>query len=235
MFIYDELIQEINNINSSYSLKKLNIDSKSVFKENTNQLIFKDDKAFELGSGLFKGINVNLVSEDSLEDEILLIGDDLDSIKKDGNYARITIASVDSSLIGKGNVLYNNIRKFDYVKYHFALDKVMLRESTFSKKESLLVSKDALKKDKLNFSKIGSYLLNKYKELPFVKNVKIIFISLDDYSYDRLNEIVTKSENITKALDHLMNKVNMDCHSCSLQVICNEVEKKAKEDFKVED
>ncbi len=235
MFIYDELIEEINNINSSYSLKKLNIETNNKFKENPNQLIFKDDKAFELGSSLFKGINVNLITEDDLDDEISLIGEDLSSIKKDGNYARITIASVDPSLIGKGNVLYNNIRKFDYVKYHFSLDGIMLRESTFSKKESLLVSKDALKKDKIDFSTIGSYLFNKYKELPFIKNVKIIFVSLNDYSYDKLNEIVTKSENITKALDHLMNKVNMDCHSCSLQVICNEVEKKVKEDFKEED
>ncbi len=231
MFIYDELIQDINFINSSYSLKKLDINLNTNFQENTNQLIFKDQKAFELGSNLFKGVNINLVTQDPLEDEILLIGDDLSSIKKDGNYGRITIASVDPSAIGKGNILYNNIRKFDYVKYHFALDGVMLRESTFSKKESLLVSKDALNKH-LDFSMIGSYLLNKYKQLPFVKNVKIIFITLNDYNYDKLNEIVIKSENITKALDHLMNKVNMDCHSCSLQVICNEVEKKVKEDFK---
>lgn len=234
MFIYDELIEEINKINSSYSLKKLDVNLDKVFKENDNQLIFKDDKAYELGGGVNKGININLITEEELEDDVLLIGEDLNKINKDCSYSRITLGSVDPSSIGKGNTLYNNIRKFDYVKYHCSLDGMMLRESTFSKKESIVISKDALKKDKMDFSYLGSYLIKKYKELPFVKNVKIIFISLNDYRYDELNEIVTKSENITKALDHLMNKVNMDCHSCSLQVICNEVEKKVKEDFKVE-
>lgn len=234
MFIYDELIEEINKINSSYSLKKLDVNLDKVFKENDNQLIFKDDKAYELGGGINKGININLITEEELEDDVLLIGEDLNKINKDCSYARITLGSVDPSSIGKGNTLYNNIRKFDYVKYHCSLNGIMLRESTFSKKESIVISKDAVKKDKMDFSYLGSYLIKKYKELPFVKNVKIIFISLNDYRYDELNEIVTKSENITKALDHLMNKVNMDCHSCSLQVICNEVEKKVKEDFKVE-
>lgn len=234
MFIYDELIEEINKINSSYSFKKLDHNLDKDFKENSNQLIFKDDKAYELGGGTNKGININLITEEELKDEILLVGEDLNRVNKDCSYARITLGSVDSSLIGKGNTLYNNIRKFDYVKYHCSLEGIMLRESTFSKKESIVISKDTLKKDKITFSSLGSYLIKKYKELPFVKNVKIIFISLNDYQYDELNEILIKSENITKALDHLMNKVNMDCHSCSLQVICNEVEKKVKEDFKVE-
>lgn len=234
MFIYDELIEEINKINSSYSLKKLDLNINRIFKENANQLIFKDDKAFELGGGANKGININLITEEDLEDEIILIGEDLDKINKDCSFARITLGSVEPTLIGKGNTLYNNIRKFDYVKYHCSLEGIMLRESTFSRKESIVFSKEAINKDKINFAFLGSYLIKKYKELPFVKNVKIIFVNLNNYQYDELNEIVTKSENITKALDHLMNKVNMDCHSCSLQIICNEVEKKVKEDFKVE-
>ena len=36
----------------------------------------------------------------------------------------------------------------------------------------------------------------------------------------------------TKSLDHLTSKVKMDCHLCSLQIICDEVEKKVKANFK---
>lgn len=32
------------------------------------------------------------------------------------------------------------------------------------------------------------------------------------------------TENITKALDHLLQNVKMDCHSCSLKEVCAEVE-----------
>lgn len=233
MFIYDEIINEINRLNSNYSFNDLKVDVNKEFKENPNQIIFKNDKAFELGGGTLQGLNISLLTDENIEkDEIILIGEDLSKLKSDKKYARITIASIDNERIGKNNILYQNIRKFDYVKYHFNLDGVMVRESTFNQKESILVSKNALKKDKIDFSTLGSYFIKNYKALPFIKNVKVIFINNDSYDYSTLAKLIQKEENITKALDHLMNKVNMDCHSCSLQVICNEVEKKVKEDFK---
>ena len=233
MFIYDEIINEINRLNSNYSFNDLKVDANKEFKENPNQIIFKNDKAFELGGGTLQGLNISLLTDENIEkDEIILIGEDLSKLKSDKNYSRITIASIDNERIGKNNILYQNIRKFDYVKYHFNLDGVMVRESTFNQKESILVSKNALKKDKIDFSTLGSYFIKNYKALPFIKNVKVIFINNDSYDYSTLAKLIQKEENITKALDHLMNKVNMDCHSCSLQVICNEVEKKVKEDFK---
>ncbi len=233
MFIYDEIIKEINKLNTNYSFNDLKVDVNKEFKENPNQIIFKNDKSFELGGGTLHGLNISLLTDENIEkDEVILIGEDLSSLKKDKNYARITIASIDNERIGKNNTLYQNIRKFDYVKYHFNLDGVMVRESTFNQKESILVSKNALKKDKIDFSTLGSYFIKNYKALPFIKNVKVIFINNDSYDYASLAKLIQKEENITKALDHLMNKVKMDCHSCSLQVICNEVEKKVKEDFK---
>lgn len=232
MFIYDEIINEINKLNSNYSSNSLIVNLDKEFKENPNQIIFKNDKAFELGGGTLNGLNISLLTDENIEkDEIILIGDDLSKIKNDKNYARITIASVDLEKIGKNNTLYQNIRKFDYVKYHFAIDGIMIRESTFNQKESVLVSKTSLKKDKVDFSTLGSYFIKNYKALPFIKNVKVIFINNDSYDYASLAKLIQKEDNITKALDHLMNKVKMDCHSCSLQVICNEVERKVKEDF----
>lgn len=234
MFIYDEIINQIEEINSKYSCNNLKVDINKSFEENPNQIIFKGDKKFELGGGNFNGINVSLLSDNAKfdKDEIVLIGSDLNQLKEDTNYARITIANIDLDKIGKDNTLYQNIRKFDYVKYHFALDGVMVRESTFNQKESIIVSKNALKKDKIDFSILGSYFISQYKKLNFIKNVKVIFVDEKNYDYSSLLELMRKEEKITKALDHLTSKVKMDCHTCSLQVICDEVEKKVKADFK---
>ncbi len=232
MFIFDDLAAKVDEINNKYVAKSLNVDLNQTFPENPNQFIFSDDKAFELGANPCKGIALDLLLDLPLEDQILLLGEDLRDISKNKNYARITLASVDKDQIGSGNDLYNSIRKFDYVKYHLSYEGVMVRESVFNKKESLLVSKSALKKGGLDFAKLGSYVIAKHKELPFVKNVKAIFVNLDDYDYEGIAELLRKCESITKALDHLTNKVKMDCHSCAVQVICNEVEKKVKEDFK---
>ncbi len=232
MFIFDDLLNEVEKINEQYSFKKLGIDLSNSFLEDANQIIFNDDKAFELGASPLKGVALTLLTDKDFDDEIILLGDDLSNIDCNKNYARITIGSIDTSKIGEGNALYNNIRKFDYVKYHLSLKGVMVRESSFADKETLLFSKKALMNKCFNFSLLGSYILKKYKEMPFVKNVKVIFINLDEYPYEKIIALNKRSEDIIKALDHLMNNIKMDCHSCSLQVICNEVEKKVQEDFK---
>ena len=232
MFIFDDLLTLIEKINKDYPIKKLDINFSNSFLKDKNQIIFNDDKAYELGASTYNGVSLSLLTDKCFEDEIILIGDDLKNISKDRNYARITIGSIDTSLIGEGNDLYNNIRKFDYVKYHLSLKGVMVRESPFADKETLLFSKHSLKDKNFNFSLLGSYFISKYKELPFVKNVKVILINLDNYPYDELISLHKKYEDIVKALDHLMNNIKMDCKSCSLQVVCNEVEKKVQEDFK---
>ncbi len=234
MFIFDDLLSEVNEINKNCEAKNLEVNLNHPFKEDRNQFIFQDDIAYELGANPYKGITLDLLTDSVFEDEILLLGDDLDAIGKNMDYARIVFASIDKDLIGTSNRLYGNIRKFDYIKYHLNYEGIMVRESVFRKKESLVVSKNELKKGNLNFSLLGSYIISKLKELPFIKNVKIIFVNKQNYNYEGLFKVVTRCENITKALDHLMNKVKMDCHVCSLQVICSEVEKKVNEDFKKE-
>ena len=231
MFLFDDLIRKADSLCSGYDSRTLPVDLEKKYIENENQIIFNDDKAFELGGNPFRGVSLEFLTDQEFDDAIYLYGEDIPLLKKNQSYARITIANIDHEKIGKGNVLYGNIRKFDYVKYHFALDGVMVRESTINRKESLVVSKMALKKGKADFTSLGSYFITKYKSLPFIRNVRMVFVTLPEFDYASLSDIVTKGENITKALDHLMNKVKMDCHSCSLQVICNEVEKKVQEDF----
>ncbi len=230
MFIFDELVESVN--------QKIKEEAKSLplllnvsVKEDKNQFIFPSEKAFELGVKPHIGTSLSLLTDESFPDEIVLLGEDLNELKEYKNYARIVIGSIDTEKMGEKNAFYNNIRKFDYVKYHFAYPETMVRVSSFNNLESLLMSKKGAKEG-IDFSKLGSYFISKYKELPFVKSVKMIFITSDYFPYSSLSAIQKKAESITKALDHLMNNVKMDCHSCALQVICSEVEKKVENDFK---
>ncbi len=231
MFIFDDLLETVYQSIEEEEARNLPLLSEISVKENKNQFIFPSDKAFELGAKPYIGTSLSLLTDNDFPSGISLIGKDLNELKEYKNYARIVIGSVDPSKMGEKNAFYNNIRKFDYVKYHFSYPEVMARDSSFNNLESLLVSKKGMKEG-VNFSKIGSYFISKYKELPFVKSVKMIFVTSGSFPYGVLESIQKKSENITKALDHLMNNVKMDCRSCSLQVICNEVEKKVEKDFK---
>lgn len=58
-------------------IKKLDINLSNSFLEDKNQLIFNDDKAFELGATPYNGVSLSLLTDQCFEDEIILIGDDL--------------------------------------------------------------------------------------------------------------------------------------------------------------
>ena len=99
----------------------------------------------------------------------------------------------------------------------------MMRSASSSFKESVRISKSALKKG-LDIYKIGNLLISKYKEIPQVKGVKIIFITDAAADYSSIKSLAEKNRAITETLNRVMNDMTFDCSSCNLKPICDEVE-----------
>lgn len=231
MNLYDDLAKDI--LDKVKDGKSLSFEDSDWNQIKDLEIIFKNDTVFELGEDLLFGLSGILYSsDDSLidKDEVILLGDDFNNINKNKNYARIVLINYDDSNLKSTNSLYQKLRKIDYARYHVLPEGVMIRISSLNKKESLRVSKRAIKNN-LSFAHLGKQFIDAYHNIENVKFVKIIFINEDSFDYKSLEQLLIKSENITKALDHLVNKINMDCKSCSLQVVCNEVEDKLKNDF----
>lgn len=181
-----------------------------------SQVIMRRDTAFEL-----EGVGFNLVTSEEVSDGIVLVGDDLCEIKDNRSFARIAVVQVEDN--GDDQKAYNLIKKIDYVKYHCFPDGYMMRSTSRSHKEAVRVSKKAVK-DGISFQKIGSLLIEKYKENPAVKGVKIIFITDPEADYYAAERIAEKNYSIAETLNHVMNSVNFDCSTCNLKEICDEVE-----------
>lgn len=181
-----------------------------------NQVIMQRDTAFELD-----GTGFNLITSDKVDDEIIIIGDDLNKIKGNCRFARISIIQLDA--VEDEQKAYNLIKKIEYVKYHHFPDGYMIRTSSRSHKEAVRVSKNAVKKG-IDFCKVGSLLIDKYKENPSVKGVKVIFITNPDADFGRIEEIARKNSSIAETLNHIMNSVKFDCDTCNLKPVCDEVE-----------
>lgn len=181
-----------------------------------NQVIMKRDTAFELSGSSF-----NLVTNKEVEDKVLLIGDDLNEIKSDRSFARISILHLDEEKDEQKT--YNLIRKVDYVKYHLFPEGYMMRTSSRIYKEAVRVAKKSIK-DGITFQKIGNLMINKYKENPAVKGVTVLFITDTGVDYSLIQSIAVKAGEITETLNHVMNSVNFDCSTCNLKPICDEVE-----------
>ena len=163
----------------------------------------------------------NLVTSDEVQDEIILAGDNLGDIKENRKFARITVVGIEDG--ADEQKAYNLIKKIDYVKYHTFPDGYMMRSTSRSHKEAVRVSKSAIK-DGIDFASVGSLLIRKYKEIPAVKGVRVIFITHTDADYSETEKIATKNYEITETLNHIMNSVTFDCDTCNLKAICDEVE-----------
>lgn len=236
MKLFDECIIGVDKLISAYPFSQLSIttEDKAWQDEGKNQLIFKEDMAYELGGDTLSAISGIAVTDNAElipSDEVLLIGKDLPDLKQDVPYARIALVRMKDEDMGDASAQYKKIRKVEYTRYHVSPKGFMMRISAMNQREAVRVSEEALKEG-LNFAKVGGMFLKAYHEHPSVEAVKLIFITQPDFPYEELSKLMIQSENITKTLDHLLNKVNMDCRSCSLQEVCAEVEQLYNEEVK---
>lgn len=233
MKLYDSLFGQLNSLLE----QKLHLSytpSSNWIIGDSNQLIFKNETALELGGSSKVAVAGLLISSDPTligDEEVIVYGPDIKDLEGDSNYLRIALVQVDDEKMGEGKDIYSSIRKIDYVRYHINPLGAMFRISPLASKESIVISKSA-KKDGISLKDIGSQFISAFDKLPQVKKSKVIFITEPNFDYASLEVILKKGEDITKALDHLLGKVKMDCHSCSLQKVCEEVETLCKEEFK---
>lgn len=227
MKLYDDTIRDWMNLLESAQGKELDIPKADNWKDIGNaNMILRSDMAYELGgnhlpalSGMTLTANTSLVPTD----EVLLYGNNLPEIKEDTPYARLVMIRVKEDSLGEGNALYNAIRKIEYTKYHLNPEGFMMRISATNEREMVRIGKTALERG-LGFEQVGKLFLQSYHRNPNVEAVKLVFITLPDFPYKELEVHIKKSEEITKAIDHILKNLSMDCNACNLKEICDEVE-----------
>lgn len=182
-----------------------------------NEIVMQKDSAFEL-----QGTGFELFTSDKLNgDETVLIGPDLKNIKDNVSFARVSLIELEETT--DEQKAHDVIRKIEYIKYHYFPKGYMVRTNSMSSAENVRVSKKALEKG-ISFEQIGNMLISKYKENANVKAVKVFFITDSTVNFDALKNIAEKNSNIIEALDHVIRDLNLDCNTCKLKVICDEVE-----------
>lgn len=227
MKLYDETIKEWLKILDSLQGRELDVKKGEDWKDIGNaNMILRSDMAYELGGNHLPALSgMTLTADTSLvpRDEVLLYGKDLGEIHEDTPYARLAVLRVKENSMGEGNALYQAIRKMEYTKYHLNPEGFMMRISAASQREMVRIGKTALEKG-LGFEQIGKLFLQSYHKNPQVEAVKLVFITLSDFPYEELEIYIKKAEEITKAIDHILKNLSMDCNVCSLKQICDEVE-----------
>ena len=188
----------------------------------SSELIMQRQAAFELGGSGNPSANYTLVTTDPAlaGDEVLLLGPDLPDLKGDAPFARIVILETEE--ISEDDAGHDMIRQMEFVRYHVFPEGYMVRVSSTSFEEQVRVSRDAVKKG-IRFGRVGKAYIERYKKVPGVKSVKILFLT-DRAAVESLKPNAKKADDITKTLSHILDGLPTDCGHCSLKSVCDEVE-----------
>jgi hypothetical protein len=226
MELFNGVMEETLELLSGFPRQRWDYDESLCWEDSReSELVLAGDRAFELGGGGKRGLNLTCVTTSPLpvdRDEILLYGQDLDALKEDPDYARLTFLRIASP--GEDDeALYKAIRDIEFVKYHVFPRGFMVRINSEDRREQVRVSRGAIKAG-ISFKSAGFDFIRKYREKPLVRNVKIIFIAGPGFDYQALEGKAKTAAGITNALTHIMEGLDIGCSSCTLKPVCDEVE-----------
>ena len=188
----------------------------------SSELIMQREAAFELGGSGLPSVNYTCVTTEipPERDEILLLGPDLPALKKDSAFARIVILGTEE--ISEDDAGHDMIRRMEFVRYHVFPKGYMVRVSSTSYEEQVRIGKKAAAQG-ISFAAVGADYLKKYKAIPGVKTVCILFVT-DKTAVEAVKPFAKKVDDITKTLSHILDGLPTDCGHCSLKSVCDEVE-----------
>ena len=228
--LYDEIIQkEIALVREWESRSKqlpISMDREIWKDSGKNGIVLKSDMQCELGGGNLKAVGNQMVTTNKElvpTDELVLIGPDLPEITDSRPYARIAWILLDDRVTIQERELYDMIRAIEYTRYRVNPYGYMQRIALSGHREPVRISRQAVQEG-LTFAKVGSLYLQAYHQNPYVKAVKMLFFTDLKTDYEEFARDAERTEILTRALDHVLRDVKMNCASCSLKEVCDEVE-----------
>ncbi len=222
MELFDKYAKRILDICEGNAPTKFSYGEKFLPVTKAPQFLPMKDSAVELGGGGENSVGFSVVTSLGIENETILIGKDLDELSGNVPFVKIVLLKV-NDIEGGEQEYYDFIKKLEYIKYDVNIVGFMARASSFSMREEVRVSKKEVKKG-LNFEKIGNTLIKNYLDNPAVEKVTVIFFVGENPRYDEIQHLADTVKKGQDALNHIFDNVVVDCKSCNLKTICDEVE-----------
>ena len=227
MKLYDDLISEALGLLAPLGLTELPVGEDLAAREgDPNELILKRDTAFELGEGSYPSASITAVTQSETlvpKDSVVLCGADLDHIKSDCAYARVTLLRTDDILEKGEQAAYARIKRLETQKFRIGAEGYMMRPSAMTNREQVRVSRKAVKSG-LRFQGVGNLLVQAYRRDPHVRAVQVIFVTAPQAPYRALDALADQIAVRTKMLDHALADVSMNCRACEWKPVCDAVE-----------
>lgn len=227
MNLFDDIIRDImEQLNQLTAADSARLEKPSrVWRDvGEHHMILAGEMAYELGGQNTLGLSGCLYTTQPLlfPRGVYLYGSDLAQITASRSYARIVFVQLEEN--NDEEALYRKFREIDYVRYHIHPEGYMARISPVSQREPVRIGKKVLAHQKMSFADIGQMYLERYQKISGVKNVNMVFVTHGDFDYRALEQKLGRAEQITRSLNHIFTSLSMDCGTCNLKAVCDEVE-----------
>lgn len=235
MKIFDEVTQRM------LSLLPENADKSVLYREELcsengekNAILLRSDTAYELGGSGKTSVSSIVFSDlPSVQDEVILYGPDLSEINGDVPFAHLTFVSLKQK--NDEELTYEQLKNIGFTAFRIYPRGYHIRISPSASKEQVRVARKVLQADTpLSFMNVGCSLIRAFKENEDVEAVRTVFITKNDFNYRELSELAQKAKKITDAVHSTLQLDELDCASCKMKPICDEVEGLRELHFKKE-
>lgn len=190
-----------------------------------NPFIMERDTALELGGYPKESLNL-MVSSTNFDFEnqggVYLIGDPTLLTSKNSHLSFGKIVLIKNKAVETEDI-YNDLKSVEFADIRLHFSDVMVRMSSQKLFTNLRIGKKAIKKG-FTLEKLGFTMYRCFSALPQVEQVKIIMIVGESPLYKELVPIAEKIKDATSALNTMFDGMDLDCESCKLSEICDEVE-----------
>jgi hypothetical protein len=199
-----------------------------------NAILFRSDTAYELGgSGKTSVSSIVFADLTSVRDEVILYGPDLSEIKEDIPFAHLTFVSLKQK--NDEELTYEQLKNIGFTVFQLYPKGYHIRISPSASKEQVRVARDVLQLDTpLSFMNVGCSLIRAFKENEDIESVRTVFITKNDFNFRELSALAQKAKRITDAVHSTLQLSELDCASCKMKPICDEVEGLRELHFKKE-
>jgi hypothetical protein len=226
MELYDDIIKQTKELLSGRSFQRWDYDPSQAWEDaGQSELVLGRDSAYELGGSGKPGVHYTCVTGNSAlvdRDEILLYGPDLAELRNDAPYARLCFLNIADP--GEDDeTAYRAIREIEFVKYRVFPRGFMLRVSSTDRREQVRLSRKAIGEG-ISFKAVGFCFIKKYRENPLAKQVRMLFITDTSIDYRTLERNAKTTGDITGTLTRIMEGLALNCSTCGLKPVCDEVE-----------
>ncbi len=217
-------------------------DDKSVLFDNElcaetgdkNAILFRSDTAYELGgSGKPSVSSIVFTDLPSMQDEVILYGQDLNEITEDTPFAHLTFVRLKQK--NEEELTYEQLKNIGFTAFQIYPKGYHIRISPSASKEQVRVAKDVVQSAQpLSFINVGCSLIHAFKENDDVESVRTVFITKKDFNYRELSLLAQRVKKITDAVQSTLQLDELDCASCKMKPVCDEVEGLRELHFKKE-